>query len=105
MLKVKKALNRNTGVESSKQHSFGEASWGQATQGYLRSIDDLRPGRFDKIVALAKPYMKSAIPKGGRGDYNDADDNDEDEDDERAHLVDLSSDPGEFDVSRLQYSC
>jgi hypothetical protein len=98
VLKVQKALNRDTGVESSKQLSFGEASWGHATQQYLCSVDNLRRGRFDKIMAMAKLYMKSATQKGSRGDHDDADDNCEDDNDERGHLVDLSSDQGEFDV-------
>ena len=95
VLKISKTMNRDTGVESSKRFSFGEASWGNATYYYLRSIDKLRPDRFNKIIALANQYTKSASQKGNRGDLDDADKHEEEDDDERANLVDLSSDQGE----------
>lgn len=56
-IKATTKLNPQTGIISNSQTKFSAENWGLATSNYLRSIEKMKEGSLEEIVALAEPFM------------------------------------------------
>ena len=69
-IKATTKLNPQTGIISNTQSKFSAENWGTATSNYLRSIEKMKEGSLEEIVALAEPFMsplKSRRQETSRG--------------------------------------
>ena len=50
-------LNPQTGIVSNAQTRFSAENWGTETSNYVRSIEKMKEGSLEEIIALATPLM------------------------------------------------
>jgi hypothetical protein len=56
-IKATTKLNPQTGIVSNTKSKFSAENWATAMRNYLRSIEKMKEGSLEKIVALAVPFM------------------------------------------------
>jgi hypothetical protein len=84
-----KTLNKESGRMSSKSLSFSETNWGHTSRRYLQSINNLHEGSMDKILDLAKAYVKRS-GHCGASSANVGLLKDDEENDQQGNLVNRS---------------
>ena len=86
---IGKALNKASGNESSKLHGFNEGNWGATTRQYLKSVNNLKPASFEKIIKEAKQLR---VTRASGDSTKTITEDGCDDDDKRALLVDDDDD-------------
>jgi hypothetical protein len=89
-----KTLNLSTGKISTRQTGFNDATWGNSTRAFVRSISKAfarKEHKFAEIIASAKEFSKKSRCPDNSADGTPAGGEEDEEIDERALLEDISS--------------
>ncbi|THG93463.1 hypothetical protein EW026_g7782 [Hermanssonia centrifuga] len=92
LLVVLPARNARTGKESKTLNAFAEQNWGEAIRWYVRSVGNMKPGSFTKIVDQAKAFAIQTRLASKRHVPVVLNSEQDDEIDDRGRLQDLTSD-------------
>lgn len=89
-----KMLKTGDGIKATRSTAFTDSAWGDATRGFVESVEKLKPAIFATIITKAKEFSKISRRGGGTTKSSTNDDNAHNN---RANLVEASDSDDDSD--------